>query len=66
MAKKNRARKGSKRKDERPARKRYWDGKHLMHNKVRNLMRCCGMTKAEAISFWKSSRRTRMPLNYLR
>lgn len=38
-----------------PSRQRYWAGKHLQENKVKNLMRQ-GMTRAEATAFWIEAR----------
>jgi hypothetical protein len=44
MAKAKTAGKKSKRKDERPARKRYWLKRVLESRKIRNLMKYCKMT----------------------
>ena len=57
--KKQRLSKKSKRPDKRPAKIRYWMSKHLERNKVRNLMRHCGMTKAFATEFWQNARQNR-------
>ncbi len=57
--KRNRAKK-SKRPDTRPARLRYWTESHLEKNKVRNLVRCNGMTVEEARAFWRRVRTKRM------
>lgn len=57
--KKNRAKK-TKSPDTRPARLRYWMESHLEKNKVRNLVRCNGMTVEEARVYWRRVRTTRM------
>jgi hypothetical protein len=44
--------KKSKRADKRPARARYWARRTLEERKVKNLMRCCGMTRKEALKHW--------------
>ena len=43
-----------------PARQRYWANKVLEKHKIKNLMRCNGMTRAEAYLYWKDARRGRM------
>jgi hypothetical protein len=35
---------------------RYWSSNRLMKRKVKNLMRCCGMTRAEAEAHWREVR----------
>lgn len=50
MAKLKRKAKGP---DNRPARVRYWASRHLEKNKIKNLMKHCGMTRAEATKFWR-------------
>ena len=57
--KKQRLSKKSKRPDKRSAKIRYWMSKHLERNKVRNLMRHCGMTKEFATEFWQNARQNR-------
>lgn len=52
--------------DTRPARVRYWMGRHLELNKVKNLMRCAGMTRADATAYWRKNRMMRIPDNFLR
>jgi hypothetical protein len=47
-------------KDERPARARYWSEGHLKKNKVRNLVKHCGMDPVEAEIFWTSKRKRRI------
>lgn len=50
----------SKRKDQRPARVRYWAGKHLEHNKVRHMIRSCqGLTAVVAAQLWRMMRGNR-------
>lgn len=48
--------KTGKRPDNRPARKRYSSGQHLRKNKVKNLVRCCGMTREAAEHLWETTR----------
>ena len=43
-----------------PARDRYWNENRLEKHKVRNLMRCSGMTRAEATKYWREARVGRM------
>ena len=57
--KKNRAKK-TKKPDTRPARLRYWMENHLEKSKVRNLVRCNGMTEANARAYWRQVRTKRM------
>ena len=57
--KKNRAKK-SKKPDTRPARLRYWMESHLEKSKVRNLVRCNGMTETDARVYWREVRTKRM------
>lgn len=52
--------KKSKRPDNRPARARYWSERHLEKHKVRNLVRCNGMTEDQARAFWREVRKTRI------
>jgi hypothetical protein len=40
-----------------PARGRYWSERRLMEHKIANLMRCCGMTRAEAVVAWTRTAR---------
>lgn len=46
--------------NERDSRLKYWRYDVLMRHKVRNLVRSCGMTREEAIAFWKAVRKTRI------
>lgn len=46
--------------DKRPARARYWSENHLRKSKVRNLVRCNGMTELEASVFWRRIRTKRI------
>ena len=57
--------KKGKRKDARPARKRYWAGRHLEKNKVRHMMKAYGLTKKEAEKRWHAERQTRVPTGYI-
>jgi hypothetical protein len=52
--------KKSKRPDKRPARDRYWNYQRLRHNKIRNLMRFCGLSKEAAERRWDADRKGRM------
>jgi hypothetical protein len=52
------SRKKSKKPDRRPARQKYWMARSLERNKIRNLMKCCGMTRVEAIEFWINGKET--------
>ncbi len=52
--------KKSKRKDNRPSRARYWMSRILEERKVRNLMRCCGMTRQAAYNHWHRVRGTKL------
>jgi hypothetical protein len=69
--------KKSKRLDKRPARSKYWMKRTLEQKKIRNLMRCCGMTRAQAMKTWHEGalskkgklygkRQGRVPDKYLR
>lgn len=53
MAKQRMGGKKSKRKDDRPARIRYWLKRQLEKKKIRNLMRYCKMSQKEAYKFWR-------------
>lgn len=44
----------------RPSRTRYWSSTRLMDRKVRNLVRCCGMTYEAAKALWLATRTTRV------
>jgi hypothetical protein len=66
----------SKNPDARPAKKRYWASRKLEKHKVANLMKHCGMSKAEALRFWhegstnkeklgRGKRQGRVPTGYL-
>ena len=44
--------KKSKRRDARPARKRYWARRVLEERKIANLMQYCGMSRQAAYNFW--------------
>ncbi|KKM74975.1 hypothetical protein LCGC14_1394890 [marine sediment metagenome] len=52
--------KSTKKPDKRPARARYWSERHLEKHKVRNLIRCNGMTRTQALVFWREVRIRRM------
>lgn len=52
--------KNSKRRDERPARARYWASKTLEKRKVRRLMKQHGLERLEATEKWKAERRGRV------
>lgn len=47
---------GSKAKDKRPARAKYWAGEHLKKNKVKRIMRSAKITRLEATDIWEKSR----------
>ncbi len=51
--------------DKRPARKRYWAGRHLEKNKVRRMMKAYGLTKKDAEKRWHAERKTRVPTGYV-
>ena len=40
----------------RPSRARYWASGKLRKHKVRNLIRCCRMTRADAEKLWDAVR----------
>jgi hypothetical protein len=42
-----------------PARQRYWASGRLRQNKVKNLMKHNGFTRAEAEAFWETARQGR-------
>ena len=42
-----------------PARLRYWSSRSLEKNKVKNLMRHNGMTRAKALAYWREHRKGR-------
>jgi hypothetical protein len=52
--------KKSKQPDKRPARARYWATRRLETRKVRNLVKCCGMTLEAAKKKWAATRTTRI------
>lgn len=56
--------KKGKRPDKSPARKRYWNGRHLERNKIRHMMKAYGLTKDEAKKRWNAERKTRVPVGY--
>ena len=56
--------KKSKRKDERPARSRYWAKRQLEKRKVKNLMKYCHMTAEYALTYWRALRRSRIPTGF--
>lgn len=62
--KKSQRPKKSKKPDKRPARVRYWSERHLEKNKVRNLVRCNGMTEIQARVFWREVRTKRIKKLY--
>jgi len=41
-------------------RNRYWATRRLEKRKVRNLVRCCGMSAAKALVYWRGVRLTRI------
>ena len=43
-----------------PARNRYWGDRRLQRHKVRNLVRCCGMSEKDALNYWLEVRQGRM------
>jgi len=57
--------KRSKAPDNRPARKKYWASRKLEKNKVKNLMKSQGMSRAEATEFWNNTRKGRVKDGYL-
>lgn len=57
--------KKSKRSDNKPSRLRYWFKRTLETRKVKHLMKYCRMSKQTAYNFWHSSRKGRVPDNYL-
>ena len=62
----NKLGKKSKRRDDRPSRKRYWMKRTLEERKVRHLVKHCGMTKQSAYNRWHTERKGRVPDGYLR
>lgn len=48
--------KNSKSKDTRPARARYWASKRLEGRKLKNIMRYMGLSRIDALYFWRDSR----------
>ena len=52
--------------DGRPARARYWLKRSLEKNKIRNLMKHCGMSSEKAYVFWSKSRVGRVPLRFMK
>ncbi len=57
--------KKGKRTDKRPARARYWSGRHLEKTKVRHMMKAYGLTKEQAIKRWNAERKTRVPTGHI-
>ena len=51
----------SKSPDKRPARVRYWMKRQLEKNKVKNLVKYCGMEADKALKFWRKHRQSRVP-----
>ena len=45
-----------------PARNHYWNARILRKHKVRNLMRCNGMTRVQAEKYWDKARTKRIRL----
>lgn len=43
--------------NDKPSRRNYWNSGKLRTRKIRNLMRCCGMTRAQAEARWNRSKR---------
>lgn len=43
-----------------PARRKYWTSKVLETRKIKNLMKFCGLTRAEAYIRWHDTRKGRM------
>jgi hypothetical protein len=43
-----------------PSRDAYWRSKRLQARKVRNLVRHCGMSEAQALAYWLRVRTKRM------
>jgi len=60
----NKPGKKSKRKDNRPARQRYWRRRRLEENKVKHLM-AQGYTKPQALGHWRKVRQGRVPDGWL-
>ena len=48
---------GAKRRDMRPARKRYWMSGRLADRKIRHLMQSNGLTRKQAAEQWKATRK---------
>jgi hypothetical protein len=44
----------------REVRSRYWRSGRLQRRKVRNLVRCCGMTWDAATALWEATRKRRV------
>ena len=58
--------KKTKRPDNRPARSRYWGSGRLAIRKIKNLVKCNGLTVEEATQQWESTRkRGREKLGFL-
>ncbi len=57
--------KKGKKPDKRPARARYWNGRHLEKNKVRHIMKAYGLSKEDARKRWNAERKTRVPASYV-
>ncbi len=52
-------------KDGRPARKRYWAGKHLEKTKIQHMMKAYGLNELQAKKRWHAERKTRVPAGYV-
>lgn len=57
--------KKSKKKDDRPSRKKYWLRRTLEKHKVKQLMRF-GYTRKQALDYWHKVRLGRVPAGFLR
>jgi len=57
--------KKGKRPSKKPARARYWNGRHLEKNKIRHMMKAYGLTKEEARKRWNAERKTRVPTGHV-
>ena len=51
--------------DKRPARKRYWNARHLEKTKIRCMMKAYGLSKKDALRRWHAERKTLVPLGYV-
>lgn len=43
-----------------PSRQKYWATGKLAENKIKSLMTCNGLTRAEAFNLWSDTRKSRM------